>query len=340
MRQTSFKSLMPMQSLAGLHRPASVLVLGTSSFGRLEAAAPVFDCFLAHGGNFFDTAHAYGEALSPGCCERTLGTWIRNSDVRREVVILGKGGHPPNTTPEGVRRDIEESLERIHTDYFDIYMLHRDSTSIPVDEFVDVMCSFLESGLIHSYGFSNWTMQRADAALRYAEAKGLSLPVGISNQLSLTVMEKPIYPGCVSAADRAFRDWLAGSGCALLPWSSQGRGAFTEIARPEDLGSSYLADCWYSEANIERLVRAQSLARRLSVPPVNIALSWVLQQPFQTFPIIGPRTVNELESSLGGLSVELSNDEIEWLNLEDEHVSSTNGATHNLGPVVAAKPKC
>jgi aryl-alcohol dehydrogenase-like predicted oxidoreductase len=319
MREVFFNSVcMPMQSLAGLDRPASILVLGTSSFGNFDEAGAVFDRFFAHGGNFFDTAHVYGEALSPGCCERTLGAWVRNRNVRQEVVILGKGGHPPKTTPEGIKRDLEESLERINTDYFDIYMPHRDSTLIPVDEFVDVLYSFLESGLIHSYGFSNWTKERIHAALRYAQAKAFSLPVGISNQLSLTVMEKPIYPGCVSAADRAFRDWLAENGYALVPWSSQGRGAFTEIAQPEDLRSSSLADCWYSEANIERLVRTHRLARRRNVLPVNIALAWVLQQPFQTFPIIGPRTVKELESSLCGLSVELSGTEIAWLNLEDE----------------------
>jgi len=308
--------LIPLRALEGVEVPASILVLGTSSFGTLEHAAEVFDCFFGHSGNFFDTAHVYGEGFAPGCCERTLGAWIESRGVRRELVILGKGGHPPKTTPEGVEKDLSESLERLKTEYFDIYMLHRDSPAVPVDEFVDVMCSFLRAGLIRSYGFSNWTMERTESARRYAQSQGLPLPAGVSNHLSLIAMERPIYPGCVSAGDRSFRAWFRETGCTLLPWSSQGRGAFTAVAKPEELRTSALADCWYSKDNVERLLRAHQLAEVRNVLPVNIALAWVLQQPFQTFPIIGPRTMNELESSLGALDVVLSSQEIDWLNLE------------------------
>jgi aryl-alcohol dehydrogenase-like predicted oxidoreductase len=310
-----------LRPLAGVERAASALVLGTSSFGALEHAAAVFDCFVAHGGNFFDTAHIYGQSFDPGCTERTLGAWMKSRGLRRELVILGKGGHPPKT-PEAIGSELDESLDRLNTDYFDVYMLHRDSPEVPVAEFVDIMSSFLNSGRIHAYGFSNWTMERTKVARRYAKSKGLPLPMGVSNQLSLAVMEKPIYPGCVSASDRRFRQWLAESRCTLVPWSSQGRGVFTAIAYPEDLRSSALADCWYSETNVERLRRAHQLARLRGVLPVNIALGWVIQQPFPTFPIIGPRNVNELESSLGGLNVALSSEEIAWLNLESDGGSS------------------
>jgi aryl-alcohol dehydrogenase-like predicted oxidoreductase len=249
---------------------------------------------------------------------------MRNHGLRRELVVLGKGGHPPNMSPEAIERELQESLDRLSTDYLDMYMLHRDSPTVPVGEFVDLLCSFLTSGQIHAYGFSNWTMERMQAARLYAQSKGLPLPAALSNNLSLAMMEKPIYPGCVSASDRAFRDWLAESGCTLIPWSSQGRGVFTAIERPEGLMSSVLADCWYSETNVERLRRAHRLARIHSVLPVNIALAWVLRQPFPTFPIIGPRSVDELESSLGALHVVLSNDELAWLNLQSEDAISAS----------------
>jgi aryl-alcohol dehydrogenase-like predicted oxidoreductase len=314
--------LIPTRQLCEL-RQASVLVLGTSSLGSIDRAASIFDRFLDLGGNFFDTAYIYGQNYKPGCCELTLGTWMRSRGVRGEVVVLGKGGHPPSTTPEAIELELHRTLDRLQTDFLDLYMLHRDSPAIPVSEFVDQMCSFLRAGLIHAYGFSNWTLERIEQARYYAGLKGQPLPSALSNHLSLAVMEKPIYPGCISVCDRASRCHLEADRYTLIPWSSQGRGVFTSVHNAEEFKRSDLAHCWLSDGNVERLRRAQQLAEGRHVIPVNIALAWVLQQPFPTFPIIGPRSVSELESSLRALDVSLSIEEMAWLNLEDRAITAT-----------------
>lgn len=299
-----------------------MLALGTSSLGTIDRAQPIYDRFMECGGNFFDTAFVYGQNFEPGCCESTLGTWIASRGARDEVVILGKGGHPPSNTPEAVERELHTTLERLQTDYLDVYMLHRDSPAVPVGEFVDLLCSFQAAGLVHAYGFSNWTLDRMQQARRYARARSLPPPVALSNNLSLAVMEKPIYPGCISVSDRESRYRLAADSAALIPWSSQGRGVFTAVRDARDFRASELADCWFSEGNLHRLQRARELARRRGVLPVNVALAWVLGQPFPTFPIIGPRSVPELESSLPALGVDLDEAEMAWLNLEDQPPSA------------------
>jgi aryl-alcohol dehydrogenase-like predicted oxidoreductase len=99
----------------------------------------------------------------------------------------------------------------------------------------------------------------------------------------------------------------------LFPWSSQGRGVFTQFQSISELRQSSLARAWYSKANGARIERARLLARERGVQPVTIALAWVLHQPFPVFPIIGPRTAAELASSARGVTVKLSDEEIVWL---------------------------
>jgi aryl-alcohol dehydrogenase-like predicted oxidoreductase len=103
----------------------------------------------------------------------------------------------------------------------------------------------------------------------------------------------------------------------LLAWSSQARGFFLEgRAAPERLEDEELVRGWYAEDNFQRLARVNELARRKGVRPINIALAYVLNQPFPTFALIGPRSLSETRTSLLALGVTLSEQERRWLNLE------------------------
>jgi aryl-alcohol dehydrogenase-like predicted oxidoreductase len=102
-----------------------------------------------------------------------------------------------------------------------------------------------------------------------------------------------------------------------MPWSSQARGFFTGRAHPDDRSDEELVRCWYSEDNFRRLERVNAMARERGVLPINIALAYVLCQPFPTFPLIGPRTLSETRTSLPALGIELSPEEVRWLNLEE-----------------------
>jgi aryl-alcohol dehydrogenase-like predicted oxidoreductase len=315
---TARTAAIPARHLGGAGFDPSVIVLGTSSFGDLDRAAPVYDRYVALGGNLFDTAWVYGQSFEPGCCERVLGTWMSRRGLTGQVRLIVKGGHPPHCRPGALRGQLAESLDRLQQPAADIYMVHRDDTDVPVDEWVDVLRSFVEYGLTTAYGFSNWTVERAAAAIAYARRHDHPEPIVLSNQLSLAVMERPVYPGCLSVADPASRRWLEEAKFAVMPWSSQGRGVFTRVADRLDLETGELAASWFSPQNWERITRTRKLAVERGVLPVNVALAWVLQQPFPTFPIIGPRTADELNSAIRALDISLSPDEMAWLNLEAE----------------------
>ncbi|HET8628680.1 MAG TPA: aldo/keto reductase [Thermomicrobiales bacterium] len=299
--------------IPGLEKPVSRLVMGADNQETLPHASVMFDDFFERGGNCFDTAYIYGQ----GRCERLLGQWIRNRGVRESVVILDKGAHTPHCNPAALTRQLLESLERLGTDYVDIYMLHRDNPEIPVGEFIEVLNEHRCAGRVRVFGASNWSLSRVEEANAYARARGLSGFAAVSNNFSLARMIEPPWAGCVSASDPASRAWFTETQTPLLPWSSQARGFFTGRARPDDRSDPELVRCWYSDDNFARLARAEELAKKYGVLPVTVALAYVLRQPFPTFPLIGPRALAETRTSFPALDVELPPEEVRWLNLEE-----------------------
>ena len=300
-------------SIAGVNKPVSRLIMGTGTLRKMPLAAVLFDDFFERGGNAFDTAYVYGN----GTADRLLGQWIKSRGLREEVVVIGKGAHTPHCYPEAVTTQLLESLENLQTDYIDLYLLHRDNPEVPVGEFVEVLNEHLRAGRIRAFGGSNWTVERLSAANEYARKKGLTGFAAVSNQLSLARMLEPPWPGCLSAFEASFRRWLAETGMPLLAWSSQARGFFVEgRADPNDRSDEELVRCWYCEDNFRRLERARELARKKGVLPMNIALAYVLNQPFPTFALIGPQTIEEIRTSFLALEVELTPEEVRWLNLE------------------------
>lgn len=298
--------------IAGVDKPISRLVLGVDNQENIAYASVMLDAFFEHGGNAFDTAFVYGN----GKHEALLGQWIRNRGIREEVVILDKGAHTPFCTPEDMNRQFAISLERLQTDYVDIYMLHRDNPQVPVGEFVEALNEHYRAGRMRAFGGSNWTIERIEAANAYAAAHGLQGFSAISNNFSLARMVEPPWEGCLSASTPEFRAWLTRAQMPLLPWSSQARGFFLDDTAPDFKADPERVRCWFSDDNFERLRRARELAKKYGVLPINIALAYVLHQPFPTFPLIGPRTLYELRTSLPALDVTLTPDEVKWLNLE------------------------
>jgi aryl-alcohol dehydrogenase-like predicted oxidoreductase len=298
------------QQIPGLEKPASRLVMGVDNQTTPEQW-DVLDDYLERGGNVFDNAYVYGG----GKCETNFGAWMQVRGVRDQIVLLGKGAHTPYCTPEGISSQLTESLERLQTDGVDIYIMHRDNTDVPVGEFVDVLNAHRNAGKLKIFGGSNWSLERVKAANAYAAANGLQGFSVVSNQFSLARMIDPVWAGCLSASDLEFRTWLKETQTVLMPWSSQARGFFV-IADPNDRSNEELVRCWYSDDNFVRLERARELAAAKGVMPIQIALAYVLAQPFPTFPLIGPRNTAETASSWSALEVELTASEVTWLNLE------------------------
>jgi aryl-alcohol dehydrogenase-like predicted oxidoreductase len=213
-----------------------------------------------------------------------------------------------------------------------VYFLHRDNTEVPVGEFVDAINDEIRGGRIRAWGGSNWTLARIRAANAYAERNDLQGMSAVSNNFSLAHMIKPLWPGVETATGSEFRTYLADAGLALLPWSSQARGFFTpwaeEVMRETGRDNpvitgvqptmAELAVTWFSEDNFERRRRAVQLAAERGVEPIQIALAYVVNQPFACFPLIGPRQIAETRSSLAALDVALTPDECRWLDLRED----------------------
>jgi len=305
-------SAMQYGQVAGVDKQVARLVMGVDNQPNLPHAAVMFDDYFERGGNCFDTAYIYGGGLH----ERLLGQWVKSRGLRHRVVIIGKGAATPFNSPEHMRRQLAESLERMQTDFVDIYLAHRDNPDVPVGEWAEAFNELLRAGWIRSYGGSNWALERVQALNDYAQSKGLVGMAAVSNNFSLARMVDPVWSGCLAASDPESRAWFARTRIPLFPWSSQARGFFTDRAHPDDTSDAEMVRCWYSDDNFARQARAKELAEKKGVLPINIALAYVLHQPFPTFALVGPRTLTETRLSLQALKVDLTPDEVNWLNLE------------------------
>ncbi len=303
----------PKIAVAGLDRPVSQLVIGCDNKDDIAAGALVWDAWIEAGGNAFDTGFVYGG----GHHEKVLGQWIANRGVAKEVITIVKGAHTPYCTPRAIEAQLDISLERLGLDIAPIYIMHRDNLNVPVGEFVDALNRLHRSGRIGAFGGSNWSVERFREANAYAAAHGLKPFTILNNNLSLAVMEKPVWAGCITSNSSATLKFLRDSKTTHVSWSSQARGYFL----PEVLRNRLPADtspetCFGSPANAERRSRAEQLAKQLGVSTHNIATAWVLGQAFTSLALVGPRSPGEIVSTLPALGFTLSANQLAWLNLE------------------------
>jgi aryl-alcohol dehydrogenase-like predicted oxidoreductase len=302
-------------TLAGLHRPISQLVLGCDNKTSADDGAGLWSAFVAAGGSAFDTAHIYGK----GACEAALGDWLAREGLSGSVTVIVKGAHTPWCDPENLTAQLGESLERLRLPAADIYLMHRDNPEIPVEAFIDTLDGLAERGLIRLYGGSNWTVERMRAANAYAARAGKRPMRALSNNLSLARMLKPVWAGCISASDPATRAFLAETGTAHFAWSSQARGYFYAPGVAATLPEGTRPDeCFDSPENRERRRRAGELGENLGLSAGQVAAAWVLNQPFPSFALIGPRSEAELAQSLAAPEVRLDAATLAWLDLETE----------------------
>jgi aryl-alcohol dehydrogenase-like predicted oxidoreductase len=304
----------PHTNLPGVPQGLSQLILGCDNKDTWGEGAPVWDHWLDVGGNAFDTAYVYGG----GKHEQALGDWMAKRGVAKDTVVIVKGAHTPHCDPQSIGRQLTESLDRLQLDFAPIYIMHRDNPDVPVGEFVEALNALRDAGRIGIFGGSNWTVERFHEANLYAADHHLQTLSVLNNNLSLAVMEKPVWAGCISSNNPKTLAFLRAGGAAHFSWSSQARGYFlaAELRNrlPEDTRPE---TCFGSEANAERRRRAENLAARLGVSAHNIATAWVLNQSFPSFALVGARAVEEIDSTLPGCGLKLSEEDVRWLNLED-----------------------
>lgn len=298
----------------------SQLVLGTMAYtpDNQAQANALLDAFLAIGGNAIDTAHNYGGEWV-GRSERAIGSWLQERGTRDRVVIVDKGAHPdehgPRVNAKCIAADLNDSLQRLQVEVIDLYLLHRDDPAVPVGPIVEALNDHIRAGRVRAIGASNWTHQRIEEANAYARAHGLQPFVASSTNLSLARAAGARWPGCISL-DEEGRAWHRRTQFPLLSWSSQAAGFFTGRFAPGRFTDPDLARVYDHPDNWERLRRARELAERKGADATQVALAYVLHQPFPTFALIGPLTLEEFRASTDIEGVTLTEDEVRWLNLE------------------------
>lgn len=297
--------------IEGLSQPTSVVALGFESFNDFSKASIIMDSFYERGGNLFDTAFIY----AGGRTEEIMGEWYTSRGLKREdFVVIGKGAHSPLVYPDIISKQLDITLDRMKTDYVDLYFMHRDNEDIPVGEFVDAMDDEVQKGRIRGlHGGSNWTHERMDEAIAYAKANGKAVPGALSNNFSLAQMANELWAGVRSASGAEFKNWLNERQMPNYSWSSQARGFFTDRAGPDKLEDDLLVRGFYSDSNFARRDRAVKLAAELGCSANNVAMAYLLSLSHPVIPLIGPQRLVELEDSLAAVNIQLTPEQVKWL---------------------------
>ena len=304
-------------SLNGVEKFGSRLALGCDNQTSSLHAFTMFDHFYGSGGRIFDTAYIYNN----GKGDKYLGDWINSRNVEDEIIVLGKGAHTPDCEPKFIRPQIEESLSRLNINKIDIFCLHRDNPEIPVAEFMNALNEAKDDGLIGNIGASNWEMGRFAEARDYALKNNMEPFTVLSNNFSLAEMVDPVWPGCVGV-NNSYLEYLMDNQIMLFPWSSQARGFFIEkkeITSNEHFSNPSLEEerrVWHSEKNLQRRKVCFAIAAQRGVQPIQVALAYVIQKSSLIFPLVGPRTIIEAESSIAATQLNLTDEEMSSLAID------------------------
>ncbi len=284
--------------------------LGTMNFGPLASEAESFaimDHALELGFNFFDTADVYGWELGEGITEHILGKWFAQGGNRREKVVLatkafGRMGEWPNQSHLSalhIKRACEDSLRRLQTDYIDLYQMHHVDRDSPWEEIWQAMEQLVREGKILYVGSSNfagWHLAQAQEMAKQRHFLGLVSEQSLYN-LNDRMIELEVIPACEAY------------GIGLIPWSPVARGLLSGALQPATHGRRADEDLQKTiEKHRSQLKAYEQLCREAGETPAHIALAWLLHQPAVTAPIIGPRTLNQLNGTMRALEIILSKD--------------------------------
>jgi aryl-alcohol dehydrogenase-like predicted oxidoreductase len=274
------------------------LVFGTFDLPDTALAPRLLDRFHAGGGRGLDVANVYldGEAA------QAAGRWLRRRPSADGVVVYAKGCHPPHCSPELVGAEVDKACALLGLPQLDVFLLHRDDPSLPVAEFADALIEQVAAERIGAFGVSNWTLPRLRELRSYVDRVGARHLMAFSNHFSLAEMVSAPWEGCLAMSSKEL-DELAGLGVKVLAWSSLATGFFAGRDTPH----------WDSPTNRARRERAAELGERLGSSTSAVALAYVLHQPSHVLPVVRTGSEVHLDEMLAAAELELSDEELEWL---------------------------
>jgi aryl-alcohol dehydrogenase-like predicted oxidoreductase len=305
----------------------SELCLGAMTFGREsdeETSHRMLDRFVEAGGTFIDTADVYGT----GASEEILGRWLKGRDRDALVIAtkaygdMGPGPNDGGNSRKHIVAAVEASLRRLHTDYIDLYQMHVFDDATPLEETLSTLDSLVTAGKVRYVGASNYTGWQLQKAVDLSRARGWE-PYRCL---------QPLYNLLDRDAELELIPVCQNEGLGVIPWSPlrggwlsgkyrRGMSAPLADSRVEEATRNGWTESWDAYANdhtwnvVETLV---GVAERLGRTPAQVALRWLLQRPGVTAPIVGARTLAQLEDNLGSVGWELSAEEMDELTTASE----------------------
>ncbi len=288
----------------------SRLCLGTMNFGPETTEADSFaimDRAMQHGINFFDTANVYGWKQGEGVTEQIIGRWFAQGGGRRDKTVIatkvyGKMGDWPNESGLSalhIKRACEDSLKRLQTDHIDLYQMHHIYRDSPWEEIWQAMEQLVQEGKVLYVGSSNfagWHIAQANEAAKSRHFMGL-------------VCEQPKYSLAERTIELEVLPACEAYGLGVIPWSPLASGMLAGALQKASEGRRAQGGVQEMiEKNRPRLEQYEAFCSEIGAKPADVGLAWLLANPLVTAPIIGPRTIEQLDSSLSALNVKLEED--------------------------------
>lgn len=288
----------------------SRICLGTMTFGAgadEEMAFKIMDRFVELGGTFFDTANVYNAGLT----EEIIGRWLKERGIRDKIVLATKvyGSTGPGPNEGGLARihilkAVEDSLRRLQTDVIDLYQIHRWDLDAPPDETLEALNDLVRQGKVRYIGCSNLKAWHLSTYLRLAD----------ENLWARFVSIQPLYSALNRSIENEILPYSAEQGLGVIPYNPLAGGVLTgKYKRGQPLpDDTRLSDSegyrkrYYTERTFDVVEDFVEAAKAHGVSPAQLALAWVLGEPRITAPIIGARTLAQLNDTLGRLDFALT----------------------------------
>ena len=291
----------------------SAVSFGTTGLGTEISEADSFrlmDAYLDMGGNFIDTARVYSDWVpgETGRCERIIGDWMAARRNRSRVVLATKGAHPrlgsmhtARMSKAEVEEDLRLSLKALRTDAIDLYYLHRDDSTRPVEEILLMLEGFVKAGMIRRYACSNWRADRMLEAHAAARANGF---MGFAANQVFWSLGSALSHGladdtCV-AFDEALEDAFRKTGILAAAYTSQAGGYFTKLEQGREVSGMF-----DTPGNLRVYDMARAIASETGMTMTALTLQYILSQPIPAVAVVGCKTMEQLADTMAGADQEL-----------------------------------
>lgn len=293
----------------------SRLCLGTMNFGAFTSEKESFEIMnraLELEINFFDTANVYGGKKGEGITEKIIGRWLEENSERRDKIVLaskvygamGDGINEKYLSAYHIKKACEDSLKRLKTDHIDLYQMHHVHRETSWDEIWQAMEQLIREGKILYVGSSNfagWDIATASEEARRRNLLGL-----ISEQSKYNLFNRKIEREMIPACNYY--------GVGIITWSPLEGGLLGGVIKNLDQGRRSKNEIITKlRNNREQIENWENFCDELGEEPANIAIAWLLNQPGVTSPIIGSRTIQQLESSQRTLEINFTKESLSKL---------------------------